>query len=78
VLVRNYDLGIRADPEGTGTLERISALGDRVKLLVQLEGVGALIAQAPRERTVTADLVPGTRVLVDVRMARVYRTRGTD
>jgi sulfate transport system ATP-binding protein len=78
VLVRNYDVEARPELDGPGLLERVSALGDRVKLLVQLEGVGALIAQAPRDRALVAELLPGTRMKVDIRVARVYRARPPD
>jgi sulfate transport system ATP-binding protein len=72
VMVRNYDVALTRDDAGSGKVERLSILGDRVKVMVHLEGVGLVVAQLPREAETLRGIEAGCRVTLAVRGARVY------
>jgi sulfate transport system ATP-binding protein len=72
LLVRTYDAILRRDEPGAGTVERIWAIGDRVKVSVAVDGVGPFIAQIPRWASQLRSIEPGCRVAIEVAKARVY------
>jgi sulfate transport system ATP-binding protein len=72
VLIRAYDLKLWRDPAGVATVERVTPLGDRVKIAAVLDGVGPIHAHFPRRSSLLAGIEPGCRVAVEVTLARVY------
>jgi sulfate transport system ATP-binding protein len=79
VLVRPYDLAVVPDSEGEASVERVSVLGDRVKVVVHLEGVGSLVALVLRASEGSGNLeglVRGGKASVEIRYARVYASDG--
>jgi sulfate transport system ATP-binding protein len=77
VLIRVYDLKLWRAEEGIATVERLWALGDRVKVRARLDGGGlTLDAQFPRRSSLLRGVQPGCRVAVEVTLARVYVSHG--
>ncbi len=72
VLVRAYDVKLRPQEDGPGTVIRVSALGDRVKVSVTVQEIGEVVAQFPRSAGVPHGLGAGQRVALDVTLGRVY------
>lgn len=75
VLVRTYDLKMwREDTDASvGTVERVWALGDRVKVFARLDQTNAtLLGQFPRRSSLLRGVQPGCRIAVEVTLARVY------
>lgn len=75
VLVRAYDVKLWRAEEGLATVERIFALGDRIKVALRLPGQGSLLAQLPRRSSQLVGLEPGCRVSLEVVHGRVYPVR---
>jgi len=71
-LVRTYDLKLWRDDAGIATVTHMHALGDRVKVLTQVDGAGELEAQFPRRSSLLRGMTPGCRVSVEVSLARIY------
>jgi sulfate/thiosulfate transport system ATP-binding protein len=71
-LVRTYDLKMWRDDQGIATVTHMHALGDRVKVLTQLDGGGELEAQFPRRSSLLRGVELGSRVAVEVTLARIY------
>jgi sulfate transport system ATP-binding protein len=74
-LVRTYDLKLWRDEAGIATVTHMHALGDRVKVLTQVDGAGELEAQFPRRSSLLRGVEPGCRVAVEVTLARIYPDR---
>jgi len=70
--VRTYDLKMWRDDAGIATVTQVATLGDRVKVMTQLDGAGELQAQFPRRSSLLRGVEPGCRVAVEVTLARVY------
>jgi sulfate transport system ATP-binding protein len=71
-LVRTYDLKLWRDDAGIATVTHMHALGDRVKVMTQVDGAGQLEAQFPRRSSLLKGVQPGCRVAVEVTLARIY------
>jgi len=71
-LVRTYDLKLWRDDAGIATVTHVHALGDRVKVSARLDGAGELLAQFPRRSSLLRGVQPGSRVAVEVTLARLY------
>jgi sulfate transport system ATP-binding protein len=71
-LVRTYDLKLWRDDAGIATVTHMHALGDRVKISAKLDGAGELMAQFPRRSSLLRGITPGSRVAVEVTLARLY------
>jgi ABC-type sulfate/molybdate transport systems ATPase subunit len=71
-LVRTYDLKLWRDDAGIATVTHMHALGDRVKISAKLDGAGELLAQFPRRSSLLRGVTPGSRVAVEVTLARLY------
>jgi sulfate transport system ATP-binding protein len=72
VLIRTYDLKMWRDSPGIATVRHVSALGDRVKVTTQIDGAGELVGQFPRRSSLLRGIEVGSRVAVEVTLARVY------
>jgi sulfate transport system ATP-binding protein len=76
VVVRAYEVKLwRADDEGIARVRRVTALGDRVRVDVQLDGAGSLFAHFPRRSSLLEGIEPGCRAAVEVTRALVYPAR---
>jgi len=71
-LVRTYDLKLWRDDAGIATVTHMHALGDRVKVSAKLDGAGELLAQFPRRSSLLRGVTPGSRVAIEVTLARLY------
>jgi sulfate/thiosulfate transport system ATP-binding protein len=71
-LIRTYDLKLWRDDAGIATVTHMHALGDRVKVSAKLDGAGELLAQFPRRSSLLRGVTPGSRVAVEVTLARLY------
>ena len=74
VVVRVYDLKMWRDDDGIATVLHITALGDRVKVTAVLEGDLPLLAQFPRRSSLLKGIEVGSRIAIEITLARVYRT----
>src|SRR5207247_598617 len=48
LVVRSYDVKFWRDDAGPGTVRRLTALGDRVRVEAEVAGAGAMLAHFPR------------------------------
>ncbi len=71
-IVRTHDVKLTVRPYGTATVRRIRPLGDRVRVEVDVDGGGALVAEWPRHSSHLKGLSPGGRADVEVALARLY------
>jgi len=74
VLVRTYDLKLWCANPGVATVERLTALGDRVKVLARLDGGQSVIAQFPRRSSLLKGVTTDVRVDIEITLGRVYST----
>jgi sulfate transport system ATP-binding protein len=73
VVVRAYEVKVwRADADGIALVRRVTALGDRVRVDLILDGGGAMFAHFPRRSTMLEGIEPGCRAAVEVTRALVY------
>jgi sulfate transport system ATP-binding protein len=73
VVVRAYDLKFWREDPGVATVDRIVALGDRVRVFATLDGAGPIVAQFPRRSSLLKEVEPGCRIQIEVTKARRYR-----
>lgn len=78
VLIRTHDIKLWHDPAGIMTIERLWAMGDRVRVEASIAGDGTILAQFPRRSSLLHRLEPGTRAAIEVTMARLYTGDGLD
>jgi sulfate transport system ATP-binding protein len=71
-MVRTYDLKLWRDDAGHATVTHVHTLGDRVKVTTRLDGAGEILAQFPRRSSLLRGVEPGSRVSVEVTLARLY------
>lgn len=72
VVIRSYDFELYPDEHGPATVQRVLPLGDRVKVDAIIEGLGQISAQFPRSNPFAENVLPGTRIGVEVSHARSY------
>jgi sulfate transport system ATP-binding protein len=73
VVVRAYEVKIgRADADAIALVRRVTALGDRVRVDLILDGGGPMFAHFPRRSTMLEGIEPGCRAAVEVTRALVY------
>jgi sulfate/thiosulfate transport system ATP-binding protein len=72
VVVRSYDFRFYRDDPGKATVQRMTALGDRVRVDALLDGVGPVYAQFPRRSDLLKGMEAGCRIGVEVSYARSY------
>ena len=72
VVVRSYDFKFFRDDAGQATVQRMTALGDRVRVDALLDGVGPVYAQFPRRSDLLRGVETGCRIAVEVSYARSY------
>mgnify|MGYP001614312962 CR=1 FL=1 len=72
LVIRCYDLKFWREDGGVGTVERLTPLGDLVKVEARLDGAGPIFAQFPRRSSLLKGIEPGCRINVEVTLARAY------
>lgn len=72
LVVRAYDLKFWREDPGVATVERVVALGDRVRVHAVVDGAGPVVAQFPRRSSLLRGIEPGCRIEVEVTTARTY------
>lgn len=72
IVIRCYDLKFWRDDIGVGTVDRVTPLGDLVKVEARIDGAGPVFAQFPRRSSLLRGVEPGCRINVEVTMARAY------
>ncbi|MBI5440030.1 MAG: sulfate ABC transporter ATP-binding protein [Deltaproteobacteria bacterium] len=72
LVIRAYDLKFWREEPGVATVERLTLLGDRVKVEARVDGAGPLFAQFPRRSSLLHGVEPGCRIQVEVTTARAY------
>jgi sulfate transport system ATP-binding protein len=73
VVVRAYEIKLwRADEDDVARVRRVTALGDRVRVDVQLDGAGSMFAHFPRRSSLLEGIEPGCRVAVEITRAFIY------
>lgn len=70
LVVRTYDLALSADAKGIATIERVVALGDRIRIHAALDGVGSVIVETMRNGE--QPLTPGQRIQLRAKNALAY------
>jgi hypothetical protein len=76
VLFRVYDVKLWRSEEGIATVKRLWSLGDRVKVIADVDGVGPVMAQFPRRSSLLRGVAEGTRVDMEVTLGRLYGADG--
>jgi sulfate transport system ATP-binding protein len=72
LVIRAYDLKFWRDDAGIATVSRVVTLGDRVRVLANVDGAGAISAQFPRRSSLLKGIEPGCRIQIEVTTARAY------
>lgn len=72
ITIRTVDIALDPDPSGNGTVTRMSVLGDRLKVVLRLEGLGHLVAHIPRAPEEVFPFETGSRVRVRLLRWRLY------
>ncbi len=72
VIVRPYELKLWRDDTGPASVDRVTVLGDRVKVHLTVNGGQPMFAQFPRRSSLLQGVESGARVAVEVTRARVY------
>jgi sulfate transport system ATP-binding protein len=72
LLIRSYDLKLWKDDAGIGVVQRMIPLGDRVRVEATVDGAGDVRAHFPRRSSLLKGVSVGTRVAVEVTLARAY------
>lgn len=70
--VRSFALKFWVDADGPGVVERMSALGDRVRVDVRLDHGESMSAQFPRRSSLLKGIETGSRVQVEVTHAHLF------
>lgn len=72
LVVRSYDLKLWREEPGVATVCRLTSLGDRVRVEAEVDGVGPILAHFPRRSSLLRGVEVGTRVAVEITLARAY------
>ncbi|HEX2723253.1 MAG TPA: sulfate ABC transporter ATP-binding protein [Gemmatimonadaceae bacterium] len=73
VVIRAYELKLwRSDTEAIADVRRVSALGDRVRVDVNIDGGPAMFGHFPRRSGLLEGVTPGSRVALEVTSALIY------
>ena len=70
--IRSFDLKFWAAQDGVATVERVFALGDKVRVDARLDDGRPIFAQFPRRSSLLKDVAPGARIQVEVTRAHLY------
>ncbi len=72
LVIRSYDLKLWREDPGVATVQRVVTFGDRVRVQALVDGAGPIVAQFPRRSSLLKNIVPGSRVQIEVTTARAY------
>jgi len=72
LVIRSYDLKFFKQDGGPALVNRMLYLGDRVKVDATIEGVGPIFAQFPRRSSLLVGIEPGSRIGIEVTLARAF------
>ncbi len=76
IVVRAYEVKLwRADTTGIAVVRRVSALGDRVRVEVIIDGGAIMFGHFPRRSSLLEGIEPGCRVAMEVTSALIYPVR---
>jgi sulfate transport system ATP-binding protein len=73
IIIRAYDMKfIASTSDAVATIKRLVPLGDQVKVEAKLDDGSLLIARFPRRSSLLHGVEVGTRIRIDVTLARAY------
>lgn len=76
LVMRAYDLKFWRDDAGLAVVNRVTPLGDRVKVEATLVGGPAIFAQFPRRSSLLKGVEVGTRIQIEATSTRAYPVTG--
>ncbi len=75
VIVRSYDLKFWRADDGVAVVQRVTPLGDRVRVEAILDDGAAIFAQFPRRSSLLTGIGAGARIAIEVTHARAWPAR---
>jgi sulfate transport system ATP-binding protein len=72
LVIRSYDIKLWRDDRGIVTVRRLTALGDRVRVEAEIDGLGPVLAHFPRRSSLLREVEVGCRASLEVTQARAY------
>lgn len=74
LILRSHEVAVWPNPDGIGTIKRISRLGDRTKVIVGVDGADDIVVSLPEDFVIHKGLQVGMKVDLKVARPRAYLT----